>query len=101
MIPILGRGGRRGRSARGGFVGPFPYYSSRTRRGSRVTLTGCCLPIPLTRGDEDTAHVNVPDISDGRISGPRDYPAVGAVVEARVLGYSGAQRQLRLTVGFR
>jgi hypothetical protein len=33
--------------ARGGFVGPFPYYSTRTRRGSRVSVGGCCLPIPL------------------------------------------------------
>jgi hypothetical protein len=32
---------------RGGFYGPFPYYSTRTRRGSRVTVSGCCLPIPL------------------------------------------------------
>jgi hypothetical protein len=32
---------------RGGFFGPFPYYSTRTRRGSRVTVSGCCLPIPL------------------------------------------------------
>jgi hypothetical protein len=32
---------------RGGFVGPFPYYSGRTRRGTRVTVGGCCLPIPL------------------------------------------------------
>jgi hypothetical protein len=28
-------------------VGPFPTYSTRTRRGSRVTVSGCCLPIPL------------------------------------------------------
>jgi hypothetical protein len=28
--------------------GPFPTYSTRTRRGSRVTVSGCCLPIPLT-----------------------------------------------------
>jgi hypothetical protein len=27
--------------------GPFPSYSRRTRRGTRVTVTGCCLPIPL------------------------------------------------------
>jgi hypothetical protein len=35
---------------RGGFglFGPMPYYSGRTRRGSRVTVSGCCLPIPLT-----------------------------------------------------
>ena len=39
-------GGRRPRG-RGGFYGPFPYYSGRTRRGSRVTVSGCCLPIPL------------------------------------------------------
>jgi hypothetical protein len=38
--------GRRSRG-RGGFRGPFPYYSRRTRGGSRVTVTGCCLPIPL------------------------------------------------------
>jgi hypothetical protein len=37
-------GGSRGR---GGFRGPFPYYSRHTRRGGRVTVTGCCLPIPL------------------------------------------------------
>jgi hypothetical protein len=37
--------GRRPRS-RGGFF-PLPHYSTRTRRGSRVTVTGCCLPIPL------------------------------------------------------
>lgn len=30
-----------------GFFGPMPAYSRRTRRGSRVTVTGCCLPIPL------------------------------------------------------
>ena len=38
--------GRRPRG-RGGFFGPFPYYSTRTRRGSRVSVSGCCLPIPL------------------------------------------------------
>jgi hypothetical protein len=32
---------------RGGFYGPFPYYSRRTRGGSRVTVSGCCLPIPF------------------------------------------------------
>jgi hypothetical protein len=45
----LGRDRRhaRGRQGRGGFFGPFPYYSRRTRGGSRVTVSGCCLPIPL------------------------------------------------------
>jgi len=38
--------GRR-RRGRGGFFGPFPHYSGRTRRGSRVSVSGCCLPIPL------------------------------------------------------
>ena len=39
-----GRGSRRG----GGFsLFPFPSYSTRTRRGSRVSVGGCCLPIPL------------------------------------------------------
>ena len=38
--------GRRPRR-RTGFYGPFPYYSRRTRGGSRVTVSGCCLPIPL------------------------------------------------------
>ena len=44
------RGGRRragGSRGRAGFRGPFPFYSRQTRRGSRVTVTGCCLPIPL------------------------------------------------------
>jgi hypothetical protein len=41
------RYGRR-RQGRVGFFGPFPTYSTRTRRGSRVTVSGCCLPIPLT-----------------------------------------------------
>jgi hypothetical protein len=55
---LLAGGGRRRRGAppryarrRGGrvrMVGPFPTYSTRTRRGSRVTVSGCCLPIPLT-----------------------------------------------------
>lgn len=48
---LLGLGRRqryrgRGRS-RSGFYGPFPYHSRRTRGGSRVTVSGCCLPIPL------------------------------------------------------
>jgi hypothetical protein len=34
---------------RGGFgmTGPFPTYSRRTRGGGRVSVGGCCLPIPL------------------------------------------------------
>jgi hypothetical protein len=40
------RYGRR-RQGRVGMFGPFPTYSTRTRRGSRVTVSGCCLPIPL------------------------------------------------------
>jgi hypothetical protein len=40
--------GRGGRSRGGfGFSGPFPTYSTRTRGGSRVSVSGCCLPIPL------------------------------------------------------
>ncbi len=27
--------------------GPFPSYSGRTRRGTRVRVTGCCLPLPV------------------------------------------------------
>lgn len=37
----------RRRGGRVRMVGPFPAYSTRTRRGSRVTVSGCCLPIPL------------------------------------------------------
>ena len=48
---LFSGGSRRGRSRRRssgfGMRGPFPSYSGRTRRGSRVTVTGCCLPIPL------------------------------------------------------
>jgi hypothetical protein len=32
---------------RGRFGGPIPHYSTRTRGGTRVTVGGCCLPIPL------------------------------------------------------
>lgn len=44
-----GYGYGRRRSSGGGFgrMGPFPSYSRRTRGGSRVTVSGCCLPIPL------------------------------------------------------
>jgi hypothetical protein len=46
---ILGGGRPRRRRARGraGFFGPFPTYTRRTRGGSRVTVSGCCLPIPF------------------------------------------------------
>jgi hypothetical protein len=59
LLNRLLRGGHRRRSSsygrhprrRGGsgfrMRGPFPTYSGRTRRGSRVTVGGCCLPIPL------------------------------------------------------
>jgi hypothetical protein len=44
-----GYGGRGYGGRQGGFrfFGPFPTYSTRTRRGSRVSVSGCCLPIPL------------------------------------------------------
>lgn len=44
-----GRGhrGHRGRRSGFGFTGPFPTYSRRTRGGGRVSVGGCCLPIPL------------------------------------------------------
>jgi hypothetical protein len=42
-----GHGRRRGKRGGLGMWGPFPSYSTRTRRGSRVRVTGCCLPIPL------------------------------------------------------
>ena len=53
---LFGGGGRRRgggggygygrRQGRGGLF-PFPHYSTRTRGGSRVSVSGCCLPIPL------------------------------------------------------
>ena len=39
--------GRSRRRSGFGMTGPFPSYSRRTRGGSRVTVGGCCLPIPL------------------------------------------------------
>jgi hypothetical protein len=41
------RYGRRRRSDGFGMWGPFPTYSRRTRGGGRVSVGGCCLPIPL------------------------------------------------------
>ena len=43
-------GGGFGRRRTGGglrFLGPIPVYSRRTRTGGRVSVGGCCLPIPL------------------------------------------------------
>ena len=47
--PYTGAGRPPGRRGRFGFWGPVPYYSTRTRRGSEVSVggCGCCLPIPL------------------------------------------------------
>jgi hypothetical protein len=43
-----GYGGGYGRQrGRGGFFGPFPYYSRRTRGGGQVSVSGCCLPLAL------------------------------------------------------
>jgi hypothetical protein len=42
-----GYGRRRRRRGGFGMWGPLPSYTTRTRRGSRVTVSGCCLPIPL------------------------------------------------------
>jgi hypothetical protein len=39
--------GRRPQRGRFGLFGPFPTYSTRTRGGTRVSVGGCCLPIPL------------------------------------------------------
>jgi hypothetical protein len=41
-------------------------------------------------------HVDVPAISDGVIRGSEDYPPIGLVTAAVVLGYNGTG-QLRLT----
>jgi hypothetical protein len=45
------RGGPRAPRSRGrfGFWGPVPYYRTRTRRGSEVSVggCGCCLPFPI------------------------------------------------------
>jgi len=46
-MDLFGRRSRRRRRSRTGFFGPFPYHSRTTRGGSRVTVSGCCLPIPL------------------------------------------------------
>jgi len=49
-LPVY-RGGPYGRGTggrRSGFrVLPFPSYSTRTRRGTNVSVGGCCLPIPI------------------------------------------------------
>ncbi len=47
VLTRLFGGGRRDRRGRMGFFGPIPYYSTRTRRGSSVTVGGCCLPLVL------------------------------------------------------
>ncbi len=44
-LPYGGPRARRRSGVR--FFGPLPYYSTTTRRGTRVSVGGCCLPIPL------------------------------------------------------
>lgn len=50
--PSRGRGGypSRGRGGRGrvGMFGPVPYYSTRTRGGTQVSVGGCCLPLAVS-----------------------------------------------------
>jgi hypothetical protein len=36
-----------GHRGRVGFFGPVPHYTATTRRGTRVSVGGCCLPLPL------------------------------------------------------
>jgi hypothetical protein len=43
--PFLARRSPRRRSGFG--MSPLPSYTRRTRGGSQVRVTGCCLPIPL------------------------------------------------------
>lgn len=43
------------------------------------------------------AHVDVPHIQDGFLSGTNDYPAIATEVQGHVLGYSGSG-QLRLSL---
>jgi hypothetical protein len=35
------------RRGRFGLFGPIPHYSTTTRRGTRVSVGGCCLPLPI------------------------------------------------------
>ncbi len=35
------------RRGRFGFFGPIPQYSTTTQRGTRVSVGGCCLPLPI------------------------------------------------------
>lgn len=35
------------RRGRFGFLGPIPQYSTTTRNGTRVSVGGCCLPLPI------------------------------------------------------
>ncbi len=35
------------RRGRFGTFGPIPTYSTTTRRGTRVSVGGCCLPLPI------------------------------------------------------
>ncbi|WP_068424389.1 hypothetical protein [Piscicoccus intestinalis] len=49
-VPSRGRGPgpESAQASRGGFGGlPFPHYTTRTRRGTQVTVAGCCLPLPI------------------------------------------------------
>jgi hypothetical protein len=51
---------RRPQRRRGfGFFGPFPTYSTRTRRGTHVSVGGCCLPLALALAAAPVAALRI------------------------------------------
>jgi len=76
---------------------PVRPADDRLPAGTLVTGEVVChhpfgLGIRLHDRDEH-GHVDVPHVSSDPVRGPEDYPPIGKVVRARVVGYSGANAQ--------
>ena len=70
--------------------------------GATVTGTVVChhpfgLGIHIDDGNE-YGHVNITEIGVDPLRGQEDFPPIGSVVTATVLGYTGIHAQLRLTL---
>jgi ribosomal protein S1 len=71
-------------------------------KGASVTGTVVCHhPFGLGVHIDDCneyGHVNITEIGVDPLRGPEDFPPIGSVVTATVLGYTGIHAQLRLTL---
>jgi hypothetical protein len=83
-------------------AGACPVRPSDDRLPAGTIVTGevvCHHPFGLgirLHNRDECGHVDVPCVSSDPVRGPEDFPPIGMVVGAWVVGYIGANAQLRL-----